>query len=222
MYIRLPVICSIASETDATSTRRNSAISWLSDKVAGELDWARTIRTVPLAARIKPNAANKMTSALRFLYPYDLSIPSSRLYICSRTLTLFVPKLEERSVQAKRPIKETRMRLKAGMAFFCWLSLLLCIGAFLESSSQAQQNDSWDDDLKTSAGPGEHTFTSTCAGCHGLDGHGGDKGPNIAGSARVRHLPDTQVSNIISNGIPGTGMPAFHNLSTRQIGSLVA
>jgi cytochrome c oxidase cbb3-type subunit III len=114
------------------------------------------------------------------------------------------------------------MRLKAGMAFFCWLSLLLCIGAFLESSSQAQQNDSWDDDFKTSAGPGERTFNSTCAGCHGLDGHGGDKGPNIAGSARVRHLPDTQVSNIISNGIPGTGMPAFHNLSTRQIGSLVA
>ncbi len=113
------------------------------------------------------------------------------------------------------------MRLKAKMVLFCWLSLLLCIGAFLESSSQAQQNDSWDDDFNTRAGPGERTFNSTCAGCHGLDGHGGDKGPNIAGSAKVRHLPDPQVSNIISNGIPGTGMPAFHNLSARQIGSLV-
>jgi cytochrome c oxidase cbb3-type subunit III len=113
------------------------------------------------------------------------------------------------------------MRLKARTALFSWLSLLLCIGVFLEPSSQAQQNDSWDDDFKTSAGPGEHTFNSTCAGCHGLDGHGGDKGPNIADNARVRHLSDTQVSSIISNGIAGSGMPAFRNLNTRQIGLLV-
>jgi len=113
------------------------------------------------------------------------------------------------------------MRLKARRALFCWLSLWLCIGAFLESSSQAQQDDSWDDDFKKTAGPGERTFNSTCAGCHGLDGHGGDKGPNIADSARVRHLSDTQVSSIISNGIAGSGMPAFRNLNARQIGLLV-
>ena len=113
------------------------------------------------------------------------------------------------------------MRLKARIALFCWLSLMLCIGAFLEPSAQAQQNDSWDDDFKKTAGPGERTFNSTCAGCHGLDGHGGDKGPNIADNARVRHLSDTQVSSIISNGIAGSGMPAFRNLNTRQIGLLV-
>ena len=113
------------------------------------------------------------------------------------------------------------MQSKWRGALLCWLSLVLCVGVFLRSSSHAQQNDSWDDDFKKTAAPGERTFNSTCAGCHGLDGHGGDKGPNIAGSAKVRHLSDTQVSSIISNGIPGTGMPAFHNLSARQIGSLV-
>jgi cytochrome c oxidase cbb3-type subunit III len=113
------------------------------------------------------------------------------------------------------------MRLKLRGALSGWLSLVLCVGVFLRSSSHAQQNDSWDDDFKKTAEPGERTFNSTCAGCHGLDGHGGDKGPNIAGNAKVRHFSDTQVSSIISNGIPGTGMPAFHNLSARQIGSLV-
>lgn len=112
------------------------------------------------------------------------------------------------------------MRLKASQALLCWLSLLWC-ACVLGCPCLAQQNDSWDDDFKKTAGPGERAFNSTCAGCHGLDGHGGDKGPNIAGNAKVRHLSDTQVSSIISNGIPGTGMPAFHNFSAGQVGSLV-
>jgi putative heme-binding domain-containing protein len=95
------------------------------------------------------------------------------------------------------------------------------VGALLGASSLAQQNDSWDDDFQTTAGPGRSAFNSSCAGCHGLDGRGSDKGANIAGNAKVRHLSDAQVSEIISNGVPGTGMPAFNNLSAHQIGSLV-
>jgi cytochrome c oxidase cbb3-type subunit 3 len=101
------------------------------------------------------------------------------------------------------------------------LSLLLWAAAFHASPSLAQQDDSLDGDVKKTTVPGALTFNSTCAGCHGLDGHGSDKGANIAGSDKVRHLPDAQVSAIISNGVPGTGMPAFHNLSPQQIGSLV-
>jgi cytochrome c oxidase cbb3-type subunit 3 len=98
-----------------------------------------------------------------------------------------------------------------------WLSLLLCVGAFLGSSSLAQQNESWEDDFKKTDAPGGRVFNSTCAGCHGLDGRGSDKGANIAGSAKVRHLSDAQIAGIISNGVPGTGMPPFHNLGERQI-----
>ena len=100
-----------------------------------------------------------------------------------------------------------------------WLSLLLCLSAF---PSLAQQNDSWDDDFKKTASPGRSAFNSTCAGCHGLDGRGSDKGINIAGNAKVQHLSDPQVSEIISNGVPGTGMPAFHNLTAKQVASLVS
>jgi putative heme-binding domain-containing protein len=104
------------------------------------------------------------------------------------------------------------------------LALRWCVGAFLvfsASSSLAQQNDSWNDDIKTTAVPGRRAFNTNCAGCHGLDGRGSDKGANIAGSVKLRRLSDAQVSSIISHGIPGTGMPPFQALSARQIASLV-
>lgn len=89
-----------------------------------------------------------------------------------------------------------------------------CIGA--------RAQDSWEDDFKTNPPPGKNAFASTCAGCHGLDGRGSEKAPNIAGTAKLQHLSDSQLGGIISNGVPGTGMPAFHSLSAGQVRSLVA
>lgn len=73
----------------------------------------------------------------------------------------------------------------------------------------------------TRSASGKSAFNSSCAACHGLDGHGGDKAPNIATSARVQHFSDAELSGIISNGIPGTGMPAFHSLTAKQLHDLV-
>jgi len=68
---------------------------------------------------------------------------------------------------------------------------------------------------------GERAFATSCAGCHGLDGQGTDRGPGIAGSARVRRLSDNQVADIISNGIPETGMPPFRTLTGDQVRDIV-
>jgi putative heme-binding domain-containing protein len=54
-----------------------------------------------------------------------------------------------------------------------------------------------------------------------LDGTGSDKAVDISGSAKVRHLSDAQLSGIISNGIPGTGMPAFHTFDEKQVRAIV-
>ncbi|HYM74760.1 MAG TPA: c-type cytochrome [Candidatus Dormibacteraeota bacterium] len=88
-------------------------------------------------------------------------------------------------------------------------------------STQAQQQDSWEDDFKPGPSPGERTFTSTCSGCHGLDGRGGERAPNIASNTKTQRLSDAQLSNIIANGVSGTGMPAFHSLSPAQLHSVV-
>ena len=68
---------------------------------------------------------------------------------------------------------------------------------------------------------GRNAFNSSCAACHGLDGRGSDKGVNISGSEKVRHLTDAQLSELISEGIPGTGMPAFRSLGATQLRDLV-
>lgn len=79
------------------------------------------------------------------------------------------------------------------------------------SSEQAQKN----------VLAGRSTFNSTCAPCHGLDGRGSDKAVNIAANARAQRLSDAELTNIISNGIPETGMPAFHTLTASQVRSIV-
>jgi len=99
---------------------------------------------------------------------------------------------------------------------------MLCVTVFRSSHLLAQQHDFWGDDGKATNLAGRRAFISNCARCHGLDGGGGDKGADIAASAHLRRLPDAQVSNIISEGIPGTGMPAFHSLNERQIRAIVS
>jgi putative heme-binding domain-containing protein len=101
------------------------------------------------------------------------------------------------------------------------LLLLVCAVAF-HVSLTAQQEESPDDDSKSTSAQGRRSFNSSCAGCHGLDGRGGDKAPNIVGSEKVQHLSDAQISSIISNGIPGTGMPPFHSLSEQQVRAVVS
>jgi putative heme-binding domain-containing protein len=68
---------------------------------------------------------------------------------------------------------------------------------------------------------GRNTYNGSCAACHGLDGHGSDKAVNIAAGGDAQHFSDAQLSDIITNGVPGTGMPAFRNLSEKQVQAVV-
>jgi cytochrome c oxidase cbb3-type subunit 3 len=68
---------------------------------------------------------------------------------------------------------------------------------------------------------GKQTFSSTCANCHGLDGRGGERAPNIAENPKVQRLSDSQIAHTIENGIPGTAMPAFHSLESSDVQAVV-
>jgi len=54
--------------------------------------------------------------------------------------------------------------------------------------------------------PGKQIYETRCSTCHGLDG-AGVLGPNIQGVPL--RLGDGPVTNIVTNGLPGTGMAAF-------------
>jgi len=69
---------------------------------------------------------------------------------------------------------------------------------------------------------GGQIFDSTCAGCHGLDGRGGERAPDIAGRPKVQQLSDADLSHIVQEGIPGTGMPGFQTLKPSEVLDVVA
>lgn len=73
-----------------------------------------------------------------------------------------------------------------------------------------------------SARTGQQIFSSTCAGCHGLDGRGGEHAPNIATSQKIQQLADSDIVQIVARGIPSAGMPAFGtSLKQDQIAAVV-
>ena len=56
---------------------------------------------------------------------------------------------------------------------------------------------------------GRDAFAQRCTVCHGIDGHGSERGPNLANNQRVRTRSVTELRALIHDGIPAAGMPAF-------------
>jgi cytochrome c oxidase cbb3-type subunit III len=58
------------------------------------------------------------------------------------------------------------------------------------------------------AKPGEYEFRINCALCHGLGARGGGRGPDLTRAQKKHTHSDAEMFQVISNGIPGTVMPA--------------
>jgi cytochrome c oxidase cbb3-type subunit 3 len=65
------------------------------------------------------------------------------------------------------------------------------------------------------------TFENRCAGCHGLDGRGGERAPDIATSPKTQNRTDAALTQIIANGIPANGMPSFNSLDVPTIKAVI-
>jgi putative heme-binding domain-containing protein len=75
-------------------------------------------------------------------------------------------------------------------------------------------------DILSAAETGERLFQTHCAPCHGARGEGG-RGANLA-VRRLPHAPDdAALSALITQGIPGTQMPATR-MTTEENAALVA
>jgi PQQ-dependent dehydrogenase (methanol/ethanol family) len=68
---------------------------------------------------------------------------------------------------------------------------------------------------------GDASFGSHCAACHGVDASGTSRAPGLAGSRRLRSLSKQQLGELIRDGIPSEGMPAFQ-IPPGEMDSLVA
>jgi cytochrome c oxidase cbb3-type subunit III len=78
---------------------------------------------------------------------------------------------------------------------------------FLASLAFAQDHNPYAGDSKI-AKLGQFQFRLNCAFCHGLGAHGGGRGPDLTRAHKRHGDSDADLFNTISNGVPGTAMPA--------------
>lgn len=97
----------------------------------------------------------------------------------------------------------------------------LCFSLTAVSFAQTQQNVQRSTHA-VSRPSGEQVFASNCVGCHGLDGTGSQRAPNIVSNPQVQKLSADAMFRIVSEGVPGTGMPAFKQLGKASITATVA
>jgi cytochrome c oxidase cbb3-type subunit III len=85
-------------------------------------------------------------------------------------------------------------------------STLLLIFLFAPYAPLFAQNPLANDPKAAKAG--EYEFRINCALCHGLGARGGGRGPDLTRALKKHTHNDAEMFQVISNGIPGTVMPA--------------
>jgi cytochrome c oxidase cbb3-type subunit III len=68
---------------------------------------------------------------------------------------------------------------------------------------------------------GRALFTTNCGACHGADGRGGDRAPDVATASEIQQLSDSDLMGIVQHGVPGMGMPAFGALVPEKVKAIV-
>jgi len=109
-----------------------------------------------------------------------------------------------------------------GATVLDFLAVLLLLLGLDHPLLRSQQNNA---SVRTPGPASEQSrqiFASSCSGCHGLDGMGTERAPNIVTNPQVLKLSKEQLVQVISSGVPGTGMPGFRSLGAKPIDSLAA
>lgn len=86
------------------------------------------------------------------------------------------------------------------------VGLLVFSFAGLIAQAEGQTNPVARDPKAAKAG--EYEFRINCALCHGLGARGGGRGPDLTQAVKKHTHSDADMFQVISNGIPGTAMPA--------------
>src|SRR5262245_48083411 len=98
--------------------------------------------------------------------------------------------------------------------FTCVAGVAVMLGAGVMAIPQTTSG------IETDRAAVEKQFRNLCAGCHGADASGGDRGPALANSRSLRASSEAQIQAKIRDGTPG-GMPAFP-LPADQLQSMAA
>jgi cytochrome c oxidase cbb3-type subunit III len=100
-------------------------------------------------------------------------------------------------------------------------ALLIAVSAYGLAIQEGSVRPTGATQSDRSIADGRQAFENRCAGCHGLDGRGGERAPDIATSAKTQRRSDSELAQIINSGIPSGGMPAFSTLDASTSRALV-
>jgi len=112
-----------------------------------------------------------------------------------------------------------RLFLSGMVAAFLFLSFVPRLPSQAPSENRSARGRK---NTSTSSVEGKNTFESICAACHGLDGRGGERGPDIARRQEVLRRTDSQLLEILQKGRPAAGMPAFAALGTEKLQGILS
>src|SRR6266849_1371180 len=122
--------------------------------------------------------------------------------------------------------RTARTPRNATWTFFAVAGLLFCAAFLSFDLNSIAEEWPWDPPVAQQAEQplalGRQLFENRCSGCHGLDGRGGERAPDLATRAPAQRRSDAAIALIIRAGIPSAGMPAFPILDDSALHSLVA
>jgi PQQ-dependent dehydrogenase (methanol/ethanol family) len=103
-----------------------------------------------------------------------------------------------------------------------WLALAFGINmTFVAVTGLWGQDSSKASPASSTSADGAKIFAARCAVCHGADARGGEQAPPLAGNSDLKGKSIDWLRNIIHNGIPTGGMPAF-NLNDGDLNAVAA
>ena len=103
----------------------------------------------------------------------------------------------------------------------CALAVVLGALGFSFGQTTIAQTATASKPAQQSNNDGKLIFESICAGCHGLDGRGGERGPDIATRQQAVQLSDGKILEILREGRPAAGMPPFASLGGMKLKALL-
>ncbi len=109
-------------------------------------------------------------------------------------------------VSVFRCTKEGLCSVRKFLMSRCLLTFV-CAVTTLQFANAADDRNPYANDSKA-AKAGEYEFRINCALCHGLGARGGGRGPDLTRARKKHAQSDAELFQVISNGIPGTAMPA--------------
>lgn len=112
-------------------------------------------------------------------------------------------------------MKLKRKKLIATLLFL--MASTVCPTGFEMAANEAASQNPQSVDLEA----GRRHFETRCAACHGADGRGGERGPDVISPERARRRSADELSDLIRRGMPAAGMPAFQ-LPEGEMRELVA